>query len=242
MKATARNAGTQLQVVANGLSTILTQKHEDAGTKCLDGFKAYKITFPAKKGAVLRDLKIVVDSATKDDFEQEYVIFDLMFRRSAPKARFTDLPQRQWVRKQAFAEDRPLTVADGIDDIRAFVDANPKAFPSLELPMAGHELRPQVDKDKDGGFKLEQVKVSLGGQELDALRITLTHGPRCYLKFPIAFDAMDYNTMTFFAKIQVPEGAYPLLGDRKPMLWGGQCRRAQQAVRHVRHRVLQRFS
>ena len=220
VKAAARNAGANLKVVANGVSTLLTEKNGDPETKCLDGFKAYKITFAAKKGAVLRDIRIVADPASYADFEQEYVIFDLMFRRSAPKARFTDLPQRQWIRKQAFAEDRPLTVADGIADIRAFVDANPQEFPSLALPLTGQELRPQAAKDEDGGFKLEPVKMTLNGEEVDALRITLTHGPRCYLKFPIAFDATDYNTMTFFAQIQVPAGATPLLGDLKPMLWG----------------------
>jgi hypothetical protein len=220
MKATARNAGAHLKIVADGVGALLTEKHEDPATKCLDGFKAYKIAFPARKGSVLREIQIVADPAAGADFEQEYVIFDLMFRRSAPKARFTDLPRRQWIRKQAFAEERPLIVSDGIADIRAFVDANPQDFPSVALPMAGHELRPQAEKDTDGGFKVEQVKVSLDGQDVDALRITLTRGPRCYLKFPFAFDATDYNTMTFFAKIQVPTGVGPLLGDRKPMLWG----------------------
>ncbi|MEO6907866.1 MAG: hypothetical protein ABI210_08255, partial [Abditibacteriaceae bacterium] len=219
MKATGRNAGTNLKVVANGVGTLLTEKNEDLDTTWKEGFKAYKINVPAQKGAVLRDLQIVADAANSADFEQEYVIFDLMLRRSAPKARFTDLPQRQWIRKSTFAEDRPLTTSDGIPDIRAFVDANAKVFLSLALPLVG-QVRPQAPKDEDGGFKQEQVKVPLDGQEVDALRITLTHGPRCYLKFPIAFDATDYNTMTFFAKIQVPAGLSPLIGDRKPELWG----------------------
>lgn len=220
MKATARNAGTHLKVIANGVTTLLTEEHADPKTKCLDGFKAYKIVFPARKDAVLQDIQIVADPANNADFDQEYVIFDFMFRRSTPKARFTDLPQRQWITKKAFAEDSTLTVSDGIVDIRAFLDANSKEFPSLDLPMAPHELRPQVEKDKDGGFKVEEVTVSLKGKEVDALRITLTRGERCYLKFPFAFDAMDYNTMTFFSKIEVPKGVEPLLGDRKPMLWG----------------------
>ncbi|MEO6830471.1 MAG: hypothetical protein ABI164_11735, partial [Acidobacteriaceae bacterium] len=201
------------------VGTLLTEKNEDLETTWKDGFKAYKIKVAARKGAVLRDLQIVVDAANSADFEQEYVIFDLMLRRNAPKARFTDLPQRQWIRKSTCAEDSALTTSDGIPDIRAFVDANPQDFPSLALPMIG-QLRPQAPKDEDGGFKQEQVKVTLDGQEVDALRITLTHGPRCYLKFPIAFDATDYNTMTFFAKIQVPAGLSPLIGDRKPELWG----------------------
>ncbi len=228
MKATARNAGTQLKVIADGVTTLLTDKNADPKTKCRDGFKAYKIVFPARKGKVLNDIKIVADPATKADFDQEYVIFDFMFRRSTPKARFTDLPQRQWISKKAFAEDRPLTVSDGIADIRAFLDANSKEFPSIDLPMAPHELRPQAEKDKDGGFKVEEVKVSLKGKEVDALRITLTRGERCYLKFPLAFDAMDYNTMTFFSKIEVPKGVAPLLGDRKPMLWGTDASKLNQ--------------
>ncbi len=228
MKATARNAGANLKLIANGITTLLTEKHEDPETKCLDGFKAYKIAFAARKGAVLRDLQIVADPAIAPDFTQEYVILDLMFRRNETKARFTDLPQRQWVRKQAFDEDRSLTVSDGIADIRAFVDANPKDFQSLDLPIIGHELRPQAEKDSDGGYKLEQVKVPMNGQDVDALRITLTHGPRCYLKFPIAFDATDYNTMTLFAQIKVPEGVRPVLGDNKPMLWGTDARKLNE--------------
>jgi len=220
MKATAQNAGANLKVVANGVGTLLTEKDADLETKCQDGFKAYKIKFPAQAGAVLRDLQIVADPASSADFKQEYVIFDLMFQRSAPKARFTDLPQRQWVRKQAFAEDRPLTVADGITDIRAFIDTNPEEFPSLNMPIVDHQLRPQAEKDSDGNFKVEKVKVPFNGQEVDALRITLTRGPRCYLKFPFVFDGMDYNTMTLFANIEVPKEVKPVLGDRKPMLWG----------------------
>jgi len=220
MKATVQNAGANLKVVANGLGTLLTEKNVDLDTKCQDGFKAYKIKVPGQAGAVLRDLQIVADPASSADFKQEYVIFDLMLRRSAAKARFTDLPQRQWIRQKAFTEDRPLTVADGIPDIRAFIDANPNEFPSLDMPMVDHQLRPQAEKDTDGGFKLENVKVPINGQEVDALRITLTRGPRCYLRFPFVFDGMDYNTMTLFANIQVPKDVKPLLGNRKPMLWG----------------------
>ena len=224
LKTTARHAGTGLKVVARGVATLLTEEHADPATACRDGFRAYKLAFPARKGTVLRDLAIVADPATAADFEQEYVIIDLMFRRSAPQSRFQDIPPRRWIRRAVFEEGREPTADDAIPDVRAFVESHADEHPSLDLPTAPHELRPPTEKERDGGFTVEQVKVPLGDREVGALRITLTNGPRCYLKFPIAFDGTDYNTLTFLARIETPAGARPLLGDRKPMLWGTDAR------------------
>ena len=220
LKVRARNAGTGLKVVAQGVTTLLTEEHADPETACQDGFRAYKIAFPARKSARLRDLALVVAPATAADFEQEFVIIDLHFKRAAPQPRFDDIPPRRWIRKAVFEAGREPTESDAIPDIRAFVEAQPAEFPSLKLPTAPYTLRPQSEKESDGGFKAEQVQVKLGEREVEALRITLSHGPRCYLKFPLTFDATDYNTLTLFAKVEVPAGARPLQGDRKPMLWG----------------------
>ena len=220
LKTRARHAGTGLKVVAQGVTILLTEAHADPETVCQDGFQAYKIAFPARKGARLRDLALVVASATAADFEQEFVIIDLHFQRAAPQPRFQDIPPRRWIRKSLFEAGREAAESDAIPDVRAFAEAHASEFPSLDLPIAPHELRPQTEKERDGGFKVEQVQVKLGEREVEALRITLNHGPRCYLKFPLAFDATDYNIMTLFAKVEAPAGARPLQGDRKPMLWG----------------------
>lgn len=211
-----------VRVIVDGVGLIETDKHEDREVKCFDGFKAYKVTFTPKKDAVLRELRIQLPASESYDSGEEYVFFDLNFKRNAPKARFTDLPRRQWVLKNAFDENRPLTMKDGIGDVCAFVNANPREIESIDLPWKDFELREQKEKDMDGGFKVESVKETLDGKEVDALRITLENGPRCYLKFPVKLDAVKFNTLTFLTKIELPEGLDQrrIYGDTVPMLYG----------------------
>jgi hypothetical protein len=218
-KVSARNAGANF-IVRSGLGTIRTARNEDRATSCQDGFKAYKVTFPARKGAVLRDVSIELEPATAADFQQEVVIFDFVFKRSAPKARFADIPSRRWVRQDAFAADRPLTPADSIPDIYAFVNTEANAVDSIPLAVQGWATRPQGKDDRDDGYTVETIRESVGGKECDGVRITLTQGSRCYLKFPTAFDGTTYNTMTFLARIEVPDGLDPrwLIGDDYPRL------------------------
>lgn len=215
-----------VKVTAKGVASIETDKHEDNEVKCLDGFKAYKVKFSPKTGAVLRELRIQLPASETYNPEEEYVFFDLNFKRSAAKARFTDLPHRQWILKSTFVENHSLTVKDGIRDVCSFVNANPPEIESIDLPWKNFELCEQKGKDIDGGFKVESVKETLDGKEVDALRITLESGPRCYLKFPVKFDAVKFNTMTFLTKIELPEGLdrRKIYGDTVPMLYGTDAR------------------
>ncbi len=222
MKSKTEAPSPQVKVEAMGIGSVETAKDEDKETACLDGFKAYKVKFPAKKGAKLTGFRIQLPPAAAYNAEEEYVFFDLNLKRTAPKARFTDLPQRQWIRKSAFESAQPVTTTDGIKDIVAFVNSKPDGVESLDLPMKGYELREQTEKETDAGFKVENVKETINGQTVDALRVTLENGPRCYLKFPIDFDAKTFNTLTFYTKIDLPEGLNPrkIYGDTYPNLYG----------------------
>ena len=222
MKARTGQQNPAVTVEAMGIGRIDTTRDEDAETACKDGFKAYKISFPARKGARLTGIRIQLPAAEAYDPEEEYLFFDLNLKRAAPRPRFTDLPQRQWIRQGAFEADRPVTTQDGIRDIVAFVNSKPEGVTSLDLPLKGYELREQTEKDSDGGFKVENIKETINGQTFDAMRITLEQGPRCYLKFPVGFDARKYNTMTFYSRIELPGGLNPrkLYGDTYPNLYG----------------------
>jgi hypothetical protein len=222
LKSMTLKPNPQVKVEAMGIGSVDTLKDEDPEIRCRDGFKAYKIKFAAKKGAKLTGFRIQLPPADAQYPDEEYVFFDLNLKRNAPKARFTDLPQRQWVRKSAFESSQPMTPQDGIQDLVAFVNSKPEGVESLDLPLKGYVLREQTEKEADGGFKVETVKETIHGQELDALRITLENGPRCYLKFPIDFDAKKFNTMSFYTKIELPPGLNPLklYGDTVPELYG----------------------
>ncbi len=224
MKSTKANP--EVIVSSSGIGTINTLKNEDKETSCLDGFKSYRIKVQPRKNGFITGFSIQVPESGKYDPAEEYVFIDFHVKRNAPRPRFTDLPQRQWIRKEAFFNRKePLTVKDGIADVNAFLETKPAGIKVLDLPIAGHQLRPQTDKEKDGGFKVETVKETLNGQTVDALRITLTKGPRCYLKFPVEFDATEYNTMTMYAKIDLPEGLPPfkMFGDTYSEIYGNNC-------------------
>ena len=222
MKARGKAAGSEVLVYADGVATVSTAKDADADTPCRDGFKAYKATFPAKKGRKLTGVRIVVPASPARDPDEEYVFTDLCFHRAAPKARFDDLPPRRWIPKAVFDEGREATTNDVIPDIVAYVNDPSNAVDSIDLPVSGYVLRPQTDKEKDGGFKAEKVRATINGRECDALRVTLEKGSRCYLKFPAAFNALDYNTLTFYTKIDIagPVNPRKLCGDTRPSLYG----------------------
>ncbi len=233
MKSTKANP--EVIVSASGAGIIETLKNEDKETACLDGFKSYKIKIQPRQNRFITGFTIQVPESGKYDPEEEYVFIDFHVKRNAPRARFTDLPQRQWIRKEAFfGRKEPLTVKDGIADINAFLDTKPAGVKVIDLPITGYELQKRDTENKlgpkgaaetDGGFKVETVKETLNGQTVDALRITLTKGPRCYLKFPVEFDATEYNTMTMYAKIDLPEGLPPfkMFGDTYSEIYGNNC-------------------
>lgn len=222
MKARGKAAGAEVLVYADGVATVSTAKDADADTPCRDGFKAYKATFPAKKGRKLTGVRIVVPASQARDPDEEYVFTDLCFHRAAPKARFDDLPPRRWIPKAVFDEGREATTNDVIPDIVAYVNDPSNAVDSIDLPVSGYVLRPQTDKEKDSGFKAEKVRATINGRACDALRVTLEKGSRCYLKFPAAFNALDYNTLTFYTKIDIagPVNPRKLCGDTRPSLYG----------------------
>ena len=175
-----------------------------------DGFTCYTLPFTARANARITALEFELPAATAADFEQAFEIIDLHLKRPAPKARFEDLPPRTWVKKQT---------QEPTGDIFEYVRGAGAADTIAALPKT-YELRPQLEKDKDSGYTVEYVTAKVGGRELPAVKITLVKGDRCLLRFPIAFDGLDYNTMTFAGKVEVFDGAKPVLGDVKPMLWG----------------------
>jgi len=175
-----------------------------------DGFVGYTLPFTARPNARITSLEFELPAATTADFEQSFEIIDFHLKRSAPKARFEDLEPRTWVKKDG---------KEPVGDIYAYARGAGAADTIAALPGT-YELRPQLKDESDGGYKVEYVKAKVAGQELPAVKITLTKGPRCLLRFPVKFDGLDYNTMTFLGKVEVFGGAKPVLGDDKPMLWG----------------------
>ena len=224
VKAKARNAGDRLiaTVGGKGFSARSAVKGPAAdGVPAKDGFFEFVIPFKPKEDARIDRIAFELPAATAEDFEQEFDIIDLRLLRPAPRARFTDLPARRWTRKEnVFDTDEPLVKAKCIDDVFAYVRNEGAADSRPAMPKGGYELRPQLEKEKDGGFEVEYVTAKVLGKDAPALRITLRHGPRCLLRFPLAFDGLDYNTFTFLAKVETFSGAKPCLGDVKPMLWG----------------------
>lgn len=222
----AKNAGEGLTLTVAGTGfyrSINTLKPTKDVVKAAakDGFTSYTVNFPqAKVGSFINSLVFEVEAATAADFVQQYEIIDFHLKRPAPKARFTDVPARRWTKKEnVYSTDAPLKTADCISDIFAYARAEGAGDTIAALP-GKYELRAQLEKEKDGGFTVEYVKEIVAGVEMPAVKITLEKGPRCLLRFPVAFDGLEYNTMTFAAKVEVFDGAKPCLGDKKPMLWG----------------------
>ena len=207
MRAKTKNANPKVMVSADGLGQIITSNpaHEDKSVVCKDGFKAYKVTLKTHAKSKLSGFKIVIPAVEAYDPEEEYTFIDFNVKRKEPKARFADLPQRQWILKSAFEkEDRVLTVKDGIADVRAFIDSNPAGIESIALPMDKQDNL--ADPQYSTGVKSKLVKEVINGVEVDAIQFTLTKGKRCYLRFPVKLDATKFNTMTMFAKMVIPEG------------------------------------
>ncbi len=213
MKAKTKNPNPEVKVVAGGIpgATINTVKNVDTETKVQDGFKSYKVKLTPRANCRVRFINIELPPAAQFDPNEEYVFFDLNLKRKAPRPRFTDLPQRQWIRKSVFASDRPIVSADGIKDVVSYINSNPDDVTSIDLSMKDYVLRKQDEKNKDNGFKLEETTVEINGKKMPATRITLEKGDRCYLKFPVAKDGKtvnmhDYNTISFYSKIELFEG------------------------------------
>lgn len=217
VRAKAANASNVLNFEASGhrfavrFSTETKPGKELTVTPAKDGFVDYRFNFKAGDGARIERLIFTAGEASAADFTQDYEIIDFRLIRPAPKARFQDLPPRSWVKR-----DSALMIEDIYDYVRngLGVDDSRPALPGV------YELRPQLEKEKDGGFKVEFTEVEREGAKLPAVKITLEKGPRCLLRFPVAFDGLDYNLFTFLGKIEVYPGAKPLLKDTKPMLWG----------------------
>ncbi len=227
MKAKTKIANPEVKVFVPGIAMVSTLKNADKETVCKDGFQSYKVQLKPRKGAKVNYVEIVLPPADKFDPEEEYVFMDLHLKRQAPRPRFTDLPQRQWIKKSAFEEDRPLTVKDGIADIVSYISSNPAGIQSMDLNTKNPVLRPQTEREKDNGYKVDYVTADINGKKMPAIQITLTKGDRCYLKFPVRADGKtvnmhDFNTMSFYSKIDLFDGVDKrfVYNDDYPNLYG----------------------
>lgn len=218
VRSRARNAGSALAVSVSGKG--LSASAKPSGGPDAEGFVALSAAFSAKPGATVDRIVFEAPPATDADFEQEFEVVDLRLLRPAPKARFTDLPARRWTRKdRVFGSDAPLAEEDCIPDVYAYARGEGAKDTVAALP-GRYELRPQLEKERDGGFEVAFATSVVAGASVPSVRITLRNGPRCLLRFPLAFDGLDYNTLTFSAKVETFPGAKPLLGETRPMLWG----------------------
>ncbi|MBR2919890.1 MAG: hypothetical protein IKC27_00855 [Kiritimatiellae bacterium] len=215
VRAKVKNASPSLLVALSGKNFSARLSGNVGGE-----FEDFTIPFKAKNAATIDRLSFVAGAADGEDFEQEFEIIDLRLLRPKPKARFTALPERRWTRKEnVFGTGEPLVKSKCIDDVFKYARGEGAADSIPALPDR-YELRPQLEKEKDGGFTVEYTTVKVLGKDAPAVKITLQRGPRCLLRFPVEIDGLDYNTFTFFAKVETFDGAKPLLGDLKPMLYG----------------------
>lgn len=222
MRSKSETPNPEVIVEASGIGKFSTANADAAKVKCADGFTQYSFKLKPRKGAVLSGVNIVLPPVAGYSPNDCYEFFDFHFKRSAPKARFTDLPQRNWIRQSAFESGKNITSKDWIHDVSAYVRSNAKDIESRDIPF-NYVLRPQQkEKDFDSGFTTEETEVDINGKKTRALKITLVNGNRCYLKFPIEFNAKEFNTITFYSKIDLPDGLPPkkLYGDDVPALYG----------------------
>ncbi len=209
MKAKTKNPNPEVKVSAHGVGAVInTVKNLDKDTKVKDGFKAYKVQLRPRTNAKVHSIEIVLPPAAQFDPDEEYVFFDLNLKRKAPRARFTDLPQRQWIRTADFEKDAPLTAKNGIADIVSYINSNPADIKSMDLPTKKYDLRPN---EKDNGFTVKETTAEINGKKMPAIQITLTKGDRCYLKFPVTADRKtvnmhEFNTLSFYSKIELFDG------------------------------------
>jgi len=86
------------------------------------------------------------------------------------------------------------------------------------LPLEGWSVRNAAgEKDHPSGIQVENTEVSVGGENVPALKLTLTKGVfkqrmEPFVELPITFDADEFNVLMFRARVDVPEGLV-VLGD-----------------------------
>ncbi len=203
------NAGGNLWVYSDGLfKKTKIADCVDKETACKDGFTAYKIKISPKSGAKLKNIAFILDKATADGYKQEWIVMDLLFRRSAPKARFTDVPQRQWILKADFDKDpAAITTANGIKDAYTFINSNPEGLETIPLSLDWDKAYDPKDKgscDNPATYKPTPVTETINGKTYKGIRFTLQMGMACYVRFPMNFNAEKYNTLSFLTKIDLP--------------------------------------
>ena len=177
-----------------------------------DGFVQYRIEFTPRPGSRLDEIMLEFPAVGKSGERPVFEIIDLHCPLREKEAQFTDLPQRQWIEKAQFASGAPLKAADGIADVNAWMDAHPDA--TMELPLDNARL---ADGSKSSGYRLENLTlnpktlkpVADGGKGIPALRITFRKGEKTYLKFAKHFNGIEYNTIGFYAKVEVPKDVRP---------------------------------
>lgn len=177
-----------------------------------DGFVQYRVEFVPGANSRLDEIMLEFPPAAKSGDRPVFEIIDLHCRLREKEAQFTDLPQRQWIEKAQFASGAPLKAADSIADVDAWMDAHPDA--TMELPLDNARL---ADGSKSSGYRLENLTlnpktlkpVADGGKGIPALRITFRKGEKTYLKFAKHFNGIEYNTIGFYAKVEVPKDVRP---------------------------------
>ena len=201
-----RNAGGNLTLNVDGLATLVTSKDIDKSTRCADGFTAYKVAITPGRGARLRSIAFTVDPATAPDFQQEWVILDFILRRAAPKARFTDIPRRQWIRTADFISNAAgLTASNGIGDVYTYIESAPAGVKTIPLPLEWAKRQPQATHfEAPEKYKPVRVKETINGKTYEGFA-SPHHGRRLLPRFPFKFDATVYNTISFLTRIDLPK-------------------------------------
>ncbi len=201
VKADVKNTDAELVIKLHGPGlTFMTSECKDVKTEA-DGVKAYNFPVETKSRSKVSGIDIMVSpiKGKIEDAKQDITIFDFHFNRRAAHPFIKGIAPREFVKADS---------GDKIGDIYEYLSSGVAEGDSKALPVTG--WAPALS-DKDGGVVATTVKEKIGGVEVDALRIEWTKATKekqshARIKVPFVNNAMDFNTLSFLYKIEVPEG------------------------------------
>lgn len=187
----------------------------DPQTPGVDGFRGYKIALKnVDPSATLDSIAI-----TADESGAELLFIDMMFERRRPVPLVVDaMGPRRWIVEKT---GEPIT------DVYNFVNGGGLGgggeVDAKAIPLRGWAKADGAMGKPIGGCTIETVQEKIDGQSVEALRVTVTKPPEgtapAYIRVPFPINADLYNTVTFLAKVETPEGVF-VQGDARPAVWG----------------------